>query len=369
MARHYLRKGSWYASRHARRRPRKGAKSVARRARYAKSAKAQSRQIATLGRSLVRLQKQSLRDATAISRYQIRIDSLELNSTAGIGTVNNKGIFVFPLTSCTATGTNAASSSFSDPAIKDGTWSPVQPTIGDVLSTSADKAAPAWIKMYKQHTRVAFHPNTINRSIRFDMFVVRLARDEETQSKGTMMQVLNEIDGVAFQGHPNDANRFVKNEDFYATSGWVGANPGGGTAPSTDPYGYDLVSMNSQRYKVLHKRQFVLGPVVNPVAPNPGALAIPAQTPAGQAPVHARDYYETSFTINYGGAKVMGHDVDVSSSKAPINITDITYSDLDPKLKHWIVLFPSRRSSKDVGFEYGVPTISMLSNITCRVPT
>jgi hypothetical protein len=349
-----------------RRKPRRGVKSIPKRARYRKSARAQSRQIATTARSVMRLRKRVLEDATAISRWQINLSNIPLDGDAGLGLSNNKNIFVFPLTSCTSTADNAAQSSFDPaPSTRYPTWNQVQPAIGDTGTNTSNKTAPAFIRLYTQKTRMCFHQNNMNRSCRYDLFVVRLARNDETQSDHNMQMVQNNIDGVTFAGCPSTNTRFNPGEDFYSAQGWYGPNPSGGqNAGVTVTNGYDLVKMNNQRYKVEHHRQFVLGRTVNP-AGGPSPLQ---NTPAAATTVHARDYYETSFTTNYGGTKVMAVDMDgVQANAANITINDIKYSELDRKIKRWIVIFPSRVNHTGQGTQ-GVPVVSLISDITCRVP-
>ncbi len=208
--------------------------------------------------------------------------------------------------------------------------------------------------------------NTMNRNCRFDMFVVRLARNDETQSKHNTQMVQNNIDGVAFNGYPSQASRFNPGEDYYSVQGWTGPTElNGAINPGvTVTNAYDLVSMNTQRYKVVHKRSFVLGRTANPFSNINAELA----TTAAGSTVQARDYYETSFTINYGGKKVMPYDTDgVDANDANITIDDIKYSELDRHIKHWIVIFPSRDVSDSAG--QGIPVMSLLSTCTTRVPT
>lgn len=362
--RHYLRKPkeSW----HKRRAPKSAAKRVVKSAKYQKSAKAQARQIQSLGRSLVRVRDRLREDATAISRWQIRVSSVPLTNTAGLGVANNKNIFVFPLTSLTSTGDNAAMSSFDPaPSTKYPTWNQVQPAIGTSGTAISPQTSPAFIRLYNQTVRMAFYQNNMNRSCRFDMFVVRLARDDETQSKHNTQQVQNNIDGVAFAGCPSTSTRFNPGEDFYCTSGWVDPNLGL-TPGQPQTQGYELVQMNSQRYKVVHKRSFTLGRTVNNVGGN-AVDGLPVNNAASITP-KARDHYECSFSINYGGRKVMPYDTDgVDANAANITINDIKYSELDRDIKHWIVIFPSRDVSDAAG-SMGCPVMSLISNITCRVP-
>lgn len=355
------------------RRPRRGVKSVVRRSRYRKSALAQSRQIRTTARSVMRLRKRVLEDATAVSRWQIKISNVDLDTDNGTGKANSKGIIVLPLTSLTAVGDNAATSSIDPaPSTKYMTWQQVQPAIGETGTNASDKTAPAFIRVYNQRVRMCFHQNDMNRVCRFEMFVVRLATNHETQSKNFTQQAQNNIDGVTFNGCPSGSTRFNNGEDYYASSGWNGILPGAAGQPpilpgATDLLGYDLVRMNNQRYKVVHHRSFVLGRTVNPAYPSTPQSGSSA-TPAALAPIDARDYYECAFTINYGGAKFMPFDEDgVQANAANITINDIKYSELDRHKKHWIVIFPSRDCS--TSGQKGIPNFSLVADMTCRVPT
>jgi hypothetical protein len=317
----------------------------------------------------MRLRKRVLEDATAISRWQINLSNIALDADAGYGLSTNKNIFCFPLTSCTSLPANAAQSSFDPaPSTRYPTWAQVQPAIGDTGTNTSNKTAPAFIRLYNQKTRICLHQNNMNRVCRYDLFVVRLARDNETQSDHNMQQTQNEIDGVTFAGCPSDANRFMRSQDFYSAQGWYGPNPAGGQNDGqTVINGYDLVRMNNQRYKVEHHRQFVLGRTVNPSA-TPLSVALDASTTGAASTVQARDYYETSFTTNYGGAKVMPFDTDgVQANAANITINDIKYADIDKRLKRWVLLFPSRVNTQGADGQ-GVPVISLVSDITCRVP-
>lgn len=350
-------------------RKRRGVKSIPKRTRYRKSAKAQAAQIRTVARSVMRVRKRLREDASATSRWQIKLSNVKLDADNGLGKSVSKGIFVFPLTSLTSIGDNAAQSSFdSAPSIRYPTWTQVQPAIGETGTNQSDKTAPAWIRLYNQRVRMCFHANDMNRNCRFDLFVVRLARNDETQSKHNTQMVQNNIDGVAFNGYPSQANRFNAGEDFYSVQGWTGPTldkDSGNINPGvTVTNAYDLVSMNNQRYKVVHKRSFVLGRTANPFSTINAELA----TTAAGSTVQARDFYETSFTINYGGKKVMPYDTDgVDANDANITINDMKYSELDRHIKHWVVIFPSRDVSDSGG--QGMPVMSLLSEATCRVPT
>jgi hypothetical protein len=304
------------------------------------------------------VQKQLIEDTTAFSTWQSRIENFDLDGDLGGGLGVNKGIFVLPLTSGPSVQADAAQSSLADPAINDMQWLQVQPNIRDTGSNATDKSGPTWIKMYTQSCRMCFYANDMNRGNRFDMYVVRLARDGETQSDNTMLSRLTTLDGAAFSGHPNEGTRFNNGEDFYACQGFLDPTPT--DAGGTEGNAYELVRMNRQRYIVEHHRSFALGRHVGPQAGSQVADVSAA------LPQHARDYYECSFKVNYGGAKLMATDDDTGTNNDPITISDIKYTDIDPKLKRWIVIFPGRNCSTTAGT--GTPRFSLLTNTTCKIP-
>jgi len=344
-------------------------KRVARRARYKRSAKAQSRQITSLAKSLVSLRSKVKEETVALSRWQLNLQNMALDSSNGQGLNINRNIFVLPLTSATSSGTAAASSSFSDPSIKDGTWTEVQPIVGDTRSATAGKHAPAWIKLHKQHTRLCFHQNNMTRNCRFELFVVRLARpgEGECQNDAAMLQIQAAIDGVAFTGAPDSATRFLPGEDYYSSPGYIGPTPPTSTTFQTDLNGHVLVQMNNQRYIVEHHRKFVLGPTLKPTGNPQTTPPVTLTTAAGSTP-DARDYYECAFTTNYGGTKLMPYNTDPNlSNQSPLNITDVSYPDISSRVKRWVCIFPSRTLSSTAN-TLGVPIMTCLSNISTTVP-
>lgn len=348
---------------HRRTRARNATARVAKRSRYRRSARAQSGQIRTVAKAVLRVQKQLRDDQNSVSRWQTRIENHELDADVGSGIDNNKGIFVFPLTSGPGQAANAAVSSMDDPnstAIRLFAWDNVQPMVRDTESGQTNKLGPAWIKLYTQTVRMCFYANTMNRGNKFHMAVIRLARDSETQSDNTILQRQTSIDGAALNGNPGVGTRFNLNEDFYGVHGFRDPTPTDSGA--TDLNGYELIRINGERYKVVHQRQFALGRYVGPIA----GTAVATQ-PAGSLTQHARDYYETSFKINYGGAKLMAIDDDPLTSAEPITLSDVDYKNLDPKLKHWLVIWPQRKCSTSAGT--GMPRFSLCSNVTCKVPT
>lgn len=211
------------------------------------------------------------------------------------------------------------------------------------------------------------------------MFVIRLARPEDgSQLDNTMLQRIGIIDGVTGLGHPSQATDFINGEDFYCIPGFV--NPQLTTSSSTEgtpsPEGCLLPRMNPERYKVVHKREFVLGPAISTVLPTtatPSSLAVQAQTAVGGTTPHNTSYYSCEFSLNYGGAVIKPANIDAPSASDPQTINDLTYQDINPKLKHWVVLFPSNRVQESdppaPAYQQGVPVVSMQSTISSKVAT
>ena len=344
---------------HGTRKNRTAAQRVRRNAPHRRSAASQAKQLKSLAGSVVTLQR-TLRDETqATTRWQSKYEAHSLDADSGLGLENSKGIFVFPLTSGPSKGDNAAQSSIAAAGIKDMSWTQVQPQVGDDSAASGERAGVPWIKLYRQHCKMCFYQNSMNRGNKFHLFVVRLARDNETQLDNTMLSRLTDIDGAAFTGNPGVATRFNKDQDFYSTVGFRGPIPT--DAGGIDTYGYDLITMNNQRYVVEYQRQFSLG---RSIAAQAGTAVLP--TSGGSSTQHARDYYECSWNVNYGGAKLMANDDDAGTSKEPITIDDINYTDIDPKLKRWVVIFPLRQCSTSANT--GIPRFSLLTTTTCKVP-
>lgn len=349
------------ATRHHRhyRRHRTAAQRVRKNAKHRKGARSQAKQISSLAGSVVQLQKTLREETQATTRWQSKYEAHGLDADGGVGLEASKGIFVFPLTSGPSKGDAAAQSSIASPSIRDMAWTQVQPQVGDDSAASGERAGVPWIKLYRQACKMCFYQNNMNRGNKFHLFVVRLARDNETQLDNTMLSRLTDIDGAAFTGNPGVATRFNKDQDFYATVGFRGPTPT--DSGGIDTNGYDLVTMNNQRYVVEYQREFALG---RSVGGQSGTATLP--TSGGSSTQHARDYYECSWHVNYGGAKLMANDDDAGTSKEPITIDDIQYTDIDPKLKRWVVILPLRTCATSANT--GVPKFSLLTTTTCKVP-
>lgn len=359
-----------------RRRHTNATEKVIRNSKYRKSAKSQAKQIGTTARAVVRIQSQLRDNHNADLAYQINWANRKLttNNTTTLGNV-----VILPLSSGPTANSpqNGATSNMpfinsQDPTICDMAWSLVQP----ISRSQADnRGPPSWTRIFRQNVKLAFHSNTLTSQVRYTLFVVRIARPEDgSDLDNTMLQRMNQMDGASGRGHPSLAADFARGEDFYAINGFL--NPQGQTnttVQGTDiPEGNLLPRMNHSRWKVIHKREFVLGPARANNNPNLGQTS-QAYTQPGAVGVDNTSFYSCNFNINYGGALVKPSNIDSAlTASNPISLNDYSYQDLNPKLKYWCVIFPSKHV-RDVDpapplYQQGVPVVSLQSTISCKCP-
>lgn len=362
-----------------RRRTRNATQRVAKVAKKQTSAKAQGKQITTIAKSVSHVQKQLRESQNVDMKWRFALQNIRM---VNYDPLTRGNIHVIPLTSGPCGDTdNGAYSTFIDAGSQSQTnpdcaWEPVQPK-GKSLQNS--RGSVPWCKMYSGTYKLALHSNTLRKPVRYTMFVVRLARDDETDNDNTMLQRLGNIDGAG-KGSPAVASQFARDEDFYSLEGFDNPVLQGNTTlqGQTITDGHLMVQMNSQRYKVIHRRECVLG--MNTSASSGGPATTPvtavvqAFTPAGASSPINQSYYETTFRINYGGAKIQSANSDAQGLPTdPITLGDVTYADLNPKLKHWLVIFPSTvvtypDSSPGGSNATGVPVLSLEGTISSKVP-
>lgn len=358
---------------------------VARRAKRRTGAKAQGRQIATLAKATAHIQRQ-LKDEQNTDLMWSCAWSNRLLCTRSLSSLGN--VVVLPLTSG-PTGQNVAVGTAplpgaisnlpflnADPNARDMQWNAVQPKGRSVQDA---RAAPPWCKLFRQNVKMCFHANSLRSQVRYTLYVVRLARPEDgSQLDNTMLQRISIIDGVTGLGHPSAATDFVNGEDFYSIPGWINPqmSPVTTIMGQESPEGCLLPRMNPERYKVVHKREFVLGPAratVLPTSATPVTQAAQAVTQVGATTPDNTSFYSCDFSINYGGAIIKPANIDAPSVADPQTINDLTYQDINPKLKHWVVLFPSNRVQESdpaaPAFQQGVPVVSLQSTISTKVAT
>lgn len=339
----YTRKHRAHRSKRYTRKNRNATSRVAKLAKTRTSAKAQGKQITTIAKSVGVLQKQLRENQNVDMKWQFTLTNQRL-----IPNQPSQGnILFFPLTSgpCGSTASGARSSLIGSTGDPDCAWVPVQPKGKSIQD--ARGSAP-WCKMYSGTYKLAIHSNTLRKPVRYTMFVIRLARNDETDNDNTMLQRLEQIDGTTLAGNPDTSDDFARNEDFYSIQGYDNPVLQGSTTQQgvTQPTGHLMVQINNQRYTVVHKRQCVIGMNTVSSANLPSTSSpeqvVQAFTPAGAASPTNQSYYETSFRINYGGAKVQASNIDTPlSASDPITLSDVQYKDINPKLKHWLVMFPS----------------------------
>lgn len=352
---------------------------VATKAKNSTGAKAQGRQITTLAKATSRIQRQ-LRDNQNTDIMWSCAWANRLLCTRSLTSLGN--VVVLPLTSGPTgnTTTDGAVSNLpflnQDPNAKDMAWAAVQPKGRSVQDA---RGAPPWCKLFRQNVRMCFHANSLRSQVRYTMYVVRLARPEDGSTlDNTMLQRISVIDGVTGLGHPSAATDFINGEDFYCIPGFINPqmSPVTTIMGQASPEGCLLPRMNPQRYKVVHKREFVLGPAratVLPTSATPITQAAQAVTQVGATNPDNTSFYHCEFSINYGGALIKPANIDAPSASDPQTLNDLTYQDINPKLKHWVILFPSNRVQESdppaPAFQQGVPVVSLQSTISTKVAT
>lgn len=314
------------------------------RAKFRKGARAQSKQIRTIGKALGVVQKNLRENQNVDMKWKFAITNQRMIN-ANPTTQGN--IIVVPLLSGPTNdpATGAKSSLIGTGPGSDCGWSPVQPK---GKSVQDNRGSFPWCRLYNASYKLCIHSNTLRKPVRYTMFVIRLARNDETDNDNTMLQRLFQIDGATNSGHPDTLNDFARDEDFYSLQGYDNPVLQGTTTTqgTTQPTGHLQVQVNSQRYKVVHKRECVVGMNTNCSAGLPSmsgpSQVIQAFVPAGLSSHNNQSYYETSFKLNLGGAKIQPSNIDSAGTATdPITISDLTYTDINPKLKHWLVIFPS----------------------------
>ena len=357
--------------------PRTAAKKVQRNARYRRSSKSQSRQIVRLARSVSNIQHE-LKDDELHATYRMNVcfrcipHSEQLNPPQ-----KRNGIVIVPLTSGPSAVNPAdptypsATGNFSDGG---GTlnygnckWQPwVRPRSASAVN---------WMKLYNQTVKVRLESDQMDAPVTYQIFLLRVARKNhtETNSHGTIMQLAQRIDGTKFIGNGSltPDTGFQRNND-YVSSVALKYTPASGTGVGNtfdtddgtitgDPEGAgNDVMFNSNYYETVAKRTVKLGPQPNPLyEASLASLTQPKLTPASQ-PANNCMSKELTFKINYGGTKLSA--VDGSGPSAVDQIQDIHYDNLNPKLKHWLVICPN------VGTPVSNALCSINSVITCKVP-
>lgn len=350
---------------------------VARRAKYRKSAKAQSKQIVSLAKSINHI-KHELKDHTVPVMWENNLQQTALLRNAALGsptgpTPYNKtsNIVVIPLTSVGNPEAGAIPNTQVGPSfpslVGGAAHIPVQPYGRDIGETNQPQTGASWVKLYKQRVHMCFRQNDMKIPCRYKLYVVRLAKPEDGSSlDSTMLSLRENIDGIGFNGFPSSNTSFKQEEDFYASDGYLPASSG--SSGAIDDLGCALGSLNPNRYKVEHSRSFVLGPMPRTVSST--SQVVPPQYGAVLSTPEARDYYECKFDINYGGVKICApnRSNDTSSKELTQTIMDIEYKDIRPDILRWVVIMPDRTTIEGNGNLYGCPVYTLRSSISSRVP-
>lgn len=344
---------------------------------YRKSAKAQAVQIRTVARATTHIQRQLKDNQNTDIMWTMKWSNRKL-ATRDIAVLGNCPII--PLTSG-PTGnspSNGATSNLpfinpADPSERDCAWVATQPK---GRSVQDGRGAPPFARLFRQNIKVALHSNTLTSQVRYTAVLIRLARKEDgSHLDNTMLQRDQQINGASGLGHPSVASDWAEGEDFYAIQGFL--NPQGQTNTSiqgvTDTEGHLMVRMNYNRWKVLARRDFVLGPARGNNIPQTTQTS-QSHTQVGATLPNNTSFFSFEMNVNYGGAKVAPSNIDATGTATdPMTLNDLAFVDLNPRLKHYLVFFPSK-SVRDVDpapplYQQGCPVISVNSTISSKVPT
>lgn len=350
---------------------------VARRAKYRKSAKAQSKQIVSLAKSINSI-KHDLKDHSVPVMWENNLQQTSLLRNAPLGGPNgdqpyNKtsNIVVIPLTSVGDPEAGAVPNTQVGtpyPSLVGGAaHTPVQPYGRDIGDTNQPHVGASWMKLYRQSVHMCFRQNNMSIPCRYKLFVIRIAKPEDGSSlDSTMLAVRRNIDGLNFNGYPDSQTSFVQNSDYYASDGFLPVSSG--SPGAIDDLGCALPGLNPNRYVIEHQRSFVLGPMPRQVTSS--SQVLPPQYGATLSTPDARDYYECKFNINYGGVKILAPNVESTATKEQTQtIMDIQYKDLRTDILRWVVIMPDRTTieGQNNGL-YGCPVYTLRSRISSRVP-
>lgn len=351
---------------------------VARRAKHRKSAKAQSKQIISLAKSINYI-KEELKDHTVPVMWENNLQQTGQLKNHLLGnplvpdTTKASNICVIPLTSIGDPDSGAVPNTQTTapfPSLVGGSaHTPVQPFGRDVGDTNQPHVGASWMKLYSQRVNMCFRSYNLQVPVRFRLFVVRLAKPDESSNSATLIASRRCIDGENMSGCPQSLNDFSEGRDFYASDSITPIMSG--VAGSIDNKACALFSLNPNKYFIEHSRSFTLGPRPRRLAST--STDIQPYLPAAQSTPEARDYYECSFKINYGGVKISApnHKDESTNKEESQTIMDIKYNSIRPDILRWVVVAPDI-STMDTPVtaetSYGAPVYTLRSTIMTRVP-
>lgn len=357
---------------------------LARRARYRKSANAQSKQISTIARHLSHLKKTVKDDTSAPALY-----SMEFYSPLKTIDQYNYNVIV-PLTCGVSQRTEVGQrphtnlnlpSEFVNGVVG---WEPIfQPRDlhPDNSEATSRSTVPPWIKIYKQRCRLKFYSGTTAGPTTITVSVLRLNKEGVIANSKA---IAKRCDGLEHSGPEPDATTqqayIMESRDFAASPGLsfpqATTDPTGAAIPnfpSPNHNGNVNVLWNRNFWHVEYQKQFVLGSAKNPFIAAPATpLPATATTPSNQAQYvpESNQFSETcSFDINYGGMRLSTvpppEDAEVPLELDPMAVTDMAYKNIPPEHKRWLII---QSSDPQVGASVYAPYVQFSSTISTRVP-
>jgi len=362
------------------RRRAKGAEDrVARQAKRRTSAKAQGKQIHSLAKSINHI-KHELKDHTVPVMWEnnlsqtVSLRNVVLGGALQPSYNKSSNVIVYPLTSIgdPTRGALASTSTSSTPG-QAGTCShsPVQPYGASIGDTNQAHVTAPWMKLYKQRLNVCLRQADMTIPCRYRIYVVRLARPEDGSSlDSTFLNLRKNIDGISHTGCPTSINDFKQDYDFRASDGYFPSSSGNPGA--IDNLGCALAVPNTNRFKIVHSRSCVLGPMPRQVAS--ASTNVTPQYGAVMSTPEARDYYEFNCSWSYGGVKVSapseGEPIETTNKEEPQSIMNVSYANLRSDILHWLLIFPDRATITNTPTNegYGAPVMTLRSQISTRLP-
>lgn len=372
---------------------RKPLKAMAKKARYKKSAGAQSRQIAKLARHVSTLKQTVKEDTSMKAIYQMSFESKvalkNLSSycshiivplTCGVNQIPD----VPPAAPLGDQPINTLATA--SPYGPNLAWTPIfQPR--DLHPAVGDEAIPPWIKLYNQRCKLRFWAHTVKQPTDITVSVLRARKHGPVAN---VKSIAKRLDGQFNLGPApdlvNSHTYIAKNRDYTASNGLnfgqaaSATGPPGLISPNLD--GSTNIEWNRELWEVHYQKQFTLGCAFNPLteplmAPDhpDGSSGGPsyasedktAINPASMCPERNLGSEECRFTINYGGLKLSTvPPLDAGSINLDtMKVTDSRYQNIPSEHKYFLVI---SSSNPQVDASVFHPYMQFSSQISTRVP-
>lgn len=354
---------------------------LAKRAMHKKSAKAQSKQISKIAKSLANL-KTSVEEELKLPVIYSHNFQAALRST-------NQFLYpiVIPLTvGVSQAGTDATAigdlpttnleldSAVNGPALE---WQPIFQSREMKPSSGAGSkgSVPAWCKLFRQTCRLNFYAGTLTSPNIITVSVVRVNPKNISQIQG----IVRRLDGPTNTGPvPSATNQdlLISQGADYAASNGLSFPPT--SIPTTPAYpventdGAMNIFWNKELWHVEYQKQFILGSQNNPKRVPSGGPPYGVEDPTAYAPSQAFPKSNTwsqtcKFSVNYGGMKLSAIPPPDGNSTIlnPQEVTAMRYDRIPPEHKRFLVIHQSNPQHGDAAY---APYFQYQSIISAQVP-